>query len=64
VTVVNIDRGKIRLGIEAPLDVVIVRQELLPPGHPLGLNPTAPPATAENPEKIAPAAPPPPAPGV
>ena len=28
-TVVDIDRGKIRLGIEAPRDVPIVRQELL-----------------------------------
>ena len=30
VTVVDIDRGKIRLGIEAPQDVPILRQELLP----------------------------------
>lgn len=30
VTVVDIDRGKIRLGIEAPKDVPIYRQELLP----------------------------------
>lgn len=30
VTVVEIDRGKIRLGIEAPRDVPIFRQELLP----------------------------------
>lgn len=29
-TVVDIDRGKIRLGIEAPRDVPIYRQELLP----------------------------------
>jgi carbon storage regulator len=28
--VVDIDRGKIRLGIEAPRDVPIFRQELLP----------------------------------
>jgi carbon storage regulator len=28
--VVDIDRGKIRLGIEAPRDVPIYRQELLP----------------------------------
>ena len=27
---VDIDRGKIRLGIEAPRDVPIYRQELLP----------------------------------
>ncbi len=30
-TVVDIDRGKIRLGIEAPRDVSVARQELLPP---------------------------------
>jgi carbon storage regulator len=29
VTVVDIDRGKIRLGVEAPRDVPIFRQELL-----------------------------------
>ena len=29
ITVVDIDRGKIRLGIEAPRDVPIYRQELL-----------------------------------
>jgi carbon storage regulator len=33
ITVVDIDRGKIRLGIEAPRDVAIYRQELLPPGQ-------------------------------
>lgn len=34
ITVVDIDRGKIRLGIEAPRDVPIFRQELLPfDGH-------------------------------
>jgi len=27
---VDIDRGKVRLGIEAPRDVAIMRQELLP----------------------------------
>ena len=32
ITVVDIDRGKIRLGIEAPRDVPIYRQELLPEG--------------------------------
>jgi carbon storage regulator len=44
ITVVDIDRGKIRLGIEAPKDVPIYRQELLPlnqlkarePHHELG----------------------------
>jgi carbon storage regulator len=30
ITVVDIDRGKIRLGIEAPRNVPIFRQELLP----------------------------------
>lgn len=30
ITVVDIDRGKIKLGIEAPRDVPIYRQELLP----------------------------------
>ena len=33
ITVVDIDRGKIRLGIEAPRDVAIYRQELLPNGQ-------------------------------
>jgi carbon storage regulator len=32
ITVVDIDRGKIRLGIEAPRDVPIFRQELLGDG--------------------------------
>lgn len=30
ITVIDIDRGKIRLGIEAPRDVAIYREELLP----------------------------------
>lgn len=30
ITVVDIDRGKIRLGIEAPREVPVFRQELLP----------------------------------
>lgn len=36
ITIVDIDRGKVRLGIEAPRDVLIMRQELLPPkpAHP------------------------------
>jgi carbon storage regulator len=33
ITVVDIDRGKIRLGIEAPREVPIYRQELLPMHH-------------------------------
>lgn len=31
VTVVDIDRGKIRIGIDAPRDVPVLRSELLPP---------------------------------
>ncbi len=31
VTVVCIDRGKIRLGVDAPKDVPIWRQEIMPP---------------------------------
>jgi len=33
ITVVDIDRGKIRLGIEAPRDVPIFRQELVAEPH-------------------------------
>ena len=33
-TVVDIDRGKIRLGIEAPRNVPIYREELLPVDSP------------------------------
>jgi carbon storage regulator len=42
ITIVDIDRGKIRLGIEAPREIPIFRQELLqtPPTA------TAPPASA------------------
>ena len=42
ITVVDIDRGKIRLGIEAPRDVPVFRQELLP----LKATPAANPAPA------------------
>jgi carbon storage regulator len=42
ITVVDIDRGKIRLGIEAPRDVPIYRQELLPM---TGQQPQVPPQT-------------------
>lgn len=38
ITVVDIDRGKIRLGIEAPREVAIYRQELLPAGTTPGTN--------------------------
>jgi len=34
ITVVDIDRGKIRLGIEAPREVPIFRKELLTEPHP------------------------------
>lgn len=34
ITVVDIDRGKVRIGVEAPRDVDIYRQELLPPEDP------------------------------
>jgi carbon storage regulator len=33
ITVVDIDRGKIRLGIEAPRDLPVYRHELLPHDH-------------------------------
>ena len=44
ITVVDIDRGKIRLGIEAPRDVPIFRQELVSAPHvaPAGVPATAP----------------------
>lgn len=35
ITVVDIDRGKIRLGIEAPREVAIYRKELMPERHQL-----------------------------
>jgi carbon storage regulator len=44
VTVVSLERGKVRLGIEAPRDVHILRQELFatPPGRSAALpKPTA-----------------------
>jgi carbon storage regulator len=34
IQVVDIDRGKIRLGIEAPKGTAIYREEILPAGHP------------------------------
>ena len=45
ITVVDIDRGKIRLGIEAPRDVPIYRQELLPLNHQAHEAAATPPAT-------------------
>lgn len=39
VVVLDIDRGKIRLGIEAPKDTVILRQELAGAGHPAAPKP-------------------------
>jgi carbon storage regulator len=35
ITIVDIDRGKIRLGIEAPREVPIFRQELVSQPHPV-----------------------------
>jgi carbon storage regulator len=46
ITVVDIDRGKIRLGIEAPRDVPIYRQELLPLNHQLPQTTSTPTAAA------------------
>jgi len=43
ITIVDIDRGKIRLGIEAPREVPIFRQELLAANN----QPPSPPAKAE-----------------
>lgn len=34
ITIVDIDRGKIRLGIEAPRNIPVYRQELLPLAEP------------------------------
>jgi carbon storage regulator len=42
ITVVDIDRGKIRLGIEAPRDVPIFRKELLPLNNPTPDKPETP----------------------
>jgi carbon storage regulator len=40
VTVVDIDRGKVRLGVEAPGDVLVMRQELVSrPGEPYSRRP-------------------------
>ena len=46
ITVVDIDRGKLRLGIEAPRDVPVFRQELLPLKGQPATPATATPATA------------------
>ena len=45
ITVVDIDRGKIRLGIEAPRDVPVFRQELLPLKATAASTPAAPAAS-------------------
>jgi len=42
ITIVDIDRGKIRLGIEAPRDVPIFRQELLTDKKPAAAETPAP----------------------
>ena len=36
-TIVDIDRNKVGLGIEAPRSVPVFREELLPAGHPAAL---------------------------
>ncbi len=41
IVVAAIDRGKIRIGIEAPREVPIFRQELLPPEPPPAVRPAA-----------------------
>jgi carbon storage regulator len=48
ITIVDIDRGKIRLGIEAPREIPIFRQELLQTPPTGGLTPrrSLPPASA------------------
>jgi carbon storage regulator len=43
-TVIEIDRGKVRLGVEAPRDVPIFRDELLPPTQRQNLGLTRPPS--------------------
>ena len=47
ITVVDIDRGKIRLGIEAPRDVPVFRQELLPLKPQAATNPAPTPAISQ-----------------
>ena len=47
ITVVDIDRGKIRLGIEAPRNVPVYRQELLPLKGTEGAVPAAAPVAAK-----------------
>ena len=47
ITVVDIDRGKIRLGIEAPRDVPVFRQELLPLKATATTNPAAAPVVTQ-----------------
>jgi carbon storage regulator len=42
ITVIDIDRGKIRLGIEAPRNIPVYRQELLSNNQQPGANPASP----------------------
>jgi len=61
ITVVDIDRGKIRLGIQAPREVPVYREELLPikgatttvPG-PTVVASGEPPTSSEKPQEILP----------
>jgi carbon storage regulator len=41
-TVVGIERGKVRLAVEAPRSVAVWREEILPADHPLRRPPAAP----------------------
>ncbi len=45
ITVVDIDRGKIRLGIEAPRDIPVYRQELLADKNAPAAAPATPPVS-------------------
>lgn len=36
ITIVESDRGKVRVGIEAPADIPVLREEIVPPPQPTG----------------------------
>lgn len=42
ITLVEVDRGKVRLGITCPAEVRVWREEILPADHPLRKSPAAP----------------------